>query len=298
MKRAPVWILRVMFCLIAFTSFPSMAFTQTGPLEVAVSILPQKYFAEKIGGNHVSVTVMVPPGADPHVYEPRPRQIIELSRSKLYFSIGVPFENAWLTRFKSANTKLVFVQTDRGIVKIPLSATESHSHNSHDSQEGGLDPHIWLSPPLVKTIALTMRDALVLADPAHAADYRANSDAFLKEIEALDRYLRTQFSTGGDRRRFMVFHPAWGYFAETYHLAQIPVEIDGKEPKPSEIVQLIKMARKEGITAVFVQPQFSARTAKTIAGDIGGKLIIADDLAEDWDHNLRAVAEAFKTALR
>ncbi len=96
----------------------------------------------------------------------------------------------------------------------------------------------------------------------------------------------------------MVFHPAWGYFAHTYRLVQIPIEIEGKEPKPAEVLQLIKTARKENIRVIFVQPQFSTRSAKTIADAIGGKLVYADDLAEDWDHNLRTVAESFKSALR
>lgn len=298
MKCSPEWIWIMMFSFLVFVSIPITTIAQKGPMEVTVSILPQKYFAEKIGGSHIKVTVMAPPGADPHVYEPRPRQIIDLSRSKLYFAIGVPFENAWLARFKSANPKLVFVQTDRGIVKIPMTATDNHDRDSHASGDSGLDPHIWLSPALVKTIALNMRDALVSADPAHTNDYRANSDAFLKEIETLDRYLQNQFSMTDKRRHFMVFHPAWGYFAKAYHLEQIPVEIEGKEPKPSEIMQLIKMSRKEGIGVIFVQPQFSTRTAKTIADAIDGKLVIADDLSEDWDRNLRAVSEAFKPALR
>ncbi len=165
-------------CLLVLVLFPFTAFPADRPLNVTVSILPEKYFVEKIGGENVTVSVMVPVGADLHVYEPRPRQIIELSKAKLYFSIGVPFENAWLPRFKSANPKLVFVPIDRGVPKIAMTA-DSHDH---DGEKGGLDPHIWLSPPLVKAISANIKDALTAADPSHADDYRANHARFLKEI--------------------------------------------------------------------------------------------------------------------
>ncbi|MHB9027830.1 MAG: metal ABC transporter solute-binding protein, Zn/Mn family, partial [Candidatus Latescibacterota bacterium] len=278
---------------------PGSVHSETKPLAVAVSIPPQKYFAERIGGSLISVTVMTPPGADPHTYEPRPRQLIELSRARLYFAIGVPFENAWLPRLRSMNSKLTIVPTDKGIQKIPMTPhSDGDALHRGERHEVGPDVHIWLSPPLVRTVAAAMRDALVSADPAHADEYRANFEKFRKDIDALDAHLAALFSTAGERRKFIVFHPAWGYFARTYNLVQIPVEIDGKEPKPAEIMRLVKLARAEGITVIFIQPQFSARSARTIADAIGGKLVIADDLSGDWDRNLRTVAEQFKSALR
>lgn len=298
MKNRAAPILYTLFC-IGILFLPDPVHSQTNPVPVAVSILPQKYFAERIGGSLVSVTVMTPPGADLHTYEPRPRQLIELSRAKLYFAIGASFENAWLSRLTSANPRLTVVHTDRGIRKIPLAPhSDHHAAPEKEHHEDGLDVHIWLSPPLVRTVAATMRDALVSADPAHADAYRANYETFKKEIDALDSHLSALFSTVGERRKFMVFHPSWGYFARAYNLVQIPVEVEGREPKPAEIMRLVKLARAEGITVIFIQPQFSARSAQTIADAIGGKLIIADDLSENWDRNLRTVAEQFKSALR
>jgi zinc transport system substrate-binding protein len=262
------------------------------PLAVAVSILPQKYFVERIGGDAVRVTVMVPPGADPHSYEPRPRQMTELSASALYLAIGVDFERAWLKRLRSANPGLRVVRTDEGVPKRPMVAAREHPHAA-----GEPDPHIWLSPPLVRTLAGNILQALAAADPGNRAAYEARCTRFLQELETLDAELKTGFA---DLRgtRFIVLHPAWGYFADAYGLEQIPIEIEGKEPKPAQLRDLIRKARELGITAVFVQPQFAAKSAELVAREIGGQVIAADDLAENWPENLRATSRRLRSALK
>jgi len=98
--------------------------------------------------------------------------------------------------------------------------------------------------------------------------------------------------------KFMVFHPAWGYFAKAYDLVQVPIEVEGKEPKPAQLNELIKLAKKEKITVIFAQPQFSARSAETIAKEIGGEVVMADDLAADWAENLRDQARRFVSVLK
>lgn len=269
------------------------------PLPVVVSIAPQKYFAEKVGGSHVSVTVMIPPGADPHTYEPKPKQVIALSRAKIFFTIGIQFEESWRSRFQSVNPRLVIVPCDAGITKIPLREPEelSTGHSEHAHEHGGTDPHIWLSPPLAKIIARSMHRALVAADPSHKNEYDANLRAFLDEADALDAYLKSIFRNA-PRRKFIVFHPSWGYFAREYGLEQVAIEADGKEPKPAETAALIRFARKSDIRVIFVQPQFSKRSAETIAHGAGARLVVADPLAENWGANLRSAAAQFNTALR
>lgn len=264
---------------------------------VTVSIPPEKYFAEKIGGKRIAVTFMVPPGADAHVYEPKPKQLVALSRSRLYFGIGLEFERAWLRRFKTANPHLIVVFTDERITKIPMKYHD-HSAERHHERGEGLDPHVWLAPPLVKTIAESMYEALARADTVHRQEYAANYRAFLAEIDTLDAGLRNVFSSTGQRVRFMVFHPAWGYFADTYGLEQIPIEIEGREPKPSELIELIKTAKALNISVIFVQPQVSTRSAQAIADAIGGRTVYADPLAENWAANLRAAAGQFRKAMR
>jgi zinc transport system substrate-binding protein len=271
-------------------------------LPVFVSIVPQKYFVQQIGRDLVDVRVMVQPGANPATYEPKPRQMADLSKTKIYFSIGVPFEKTRLNMIAATNPDMKIVPTDHDIEKIPMAAHHHHDEEgAHptpgDSGHGGLDPHIWLSPPLVKTQANTILTALVEIDPSHKTSYEANFHDFVSRIDELDAELRNMFA---DKQgmRFLVFHPSWGYFAHAYGLEQVPIEIEGKNPKPAELKELIELARSEGIKVVFVQPQFSTKSALLVAREIGGRVVVADPLAEDWLVNLQDVADKFNTVLK
>ena len=291
-----------------------MSGSAAGKVAVFVSIMPQKYFVQQIGKNLVDVRVMVHPGASPATYEPKPRQMAAIARTHIYFSIGVPFESVWLNKIASSNPNMMVVQTDHGIQKTPMVDHHHHEkaadhqktdqqHNSEGGHDENLrntgirDPHIWLSPPLVMIQARTMLDSLQTVDPAHRSDYEANYNAFISEISKLDIELKNIFN-GSHGLQFMVFHPAWGYFADTYGLKQIPVEIEGKNPKPAQLKSLIEFANTNAINVIFVQPQFSAKSAEVIARGIGGQVVVADPLAADWAANLRKVSREIEAALR
>ena len=267
-------------------------------LAVFVSIPPQKYFLHQIGKQRVDIQVMVKPGANPATYEPKPRQMAAISRTHIYFAVGVPFEKTWLKKIAAANPDMQVVHTDHGIQKIPMATnhTESERHREKD-HHGELDPHIWLSPTLVMTQARAILNALVEIDPDHRAVYEANTKVFVSKLAALDDELKNIFA-GKQGFQFMVFHPSWGYFARAYGLQQVPVEIEGKNPKPAQLKALIEHAKKKHINIIFVQPQFSSRSARLLAKEIGGQVIFADPLAPDWSGNLREVAQKFKVALR
>lgn len=269
-------------------------------LPVFVSIVPQKYFLEKIGKDLVEVQVMVQPGASPHTYEPRPVQMTALSKAEIYFAVGVTFENAWLGKIASSNPNLMIVHTDEKIQKIPMSSHHHHDDTGskqgdhhHRDHDGIPDPHIWLSPPLVKIQAKTILDALQQADPANRLTYEANYLDFISEIDLLHAGLENIFS-GKEGTPFMVFHPSWGYFAEAYGLKQVPIEVEGKDPKPAQLMEVIKYARAHNIRVVFVQPQFSTRGAEMVAKEIGGQVVSIDPLAFDWSKNLREVGSIFE----
>ena len=268
----------------------------SGKMAVFVSIAPQKYFVQQICKELANVQVMVPPGASPATYEPKPRQMAAISKTRIYFSIGVPFENTWLKKIAAINPDMALVPTDQGIKKLPMAAHRRHE-DEKQPEHGTLDPHIWLSPPLVMIQARTILEALQETDPTHRSVYENNYRVFISQLSDLDAELRTIFA-GTSGQQFMVFHPSWGYFAHAYGIKQVPVEIEGKEPKPAQLRELIEHAREDGIKFVFVQPQFSARSAKLIAREISGQVLFADPLAEDWAGNLRAVARKFETALR
>jgi len=252
---------------------------------ITVSILPQKYFVERIGGDYVDVNVMVPPGASPATYEPTPVQLSALSKSELYFAIGVPFENAWLDRIAAANPAMPVVKTQDCIDRVPMTG-----------EEGGVDPHIWLSPRLVKTQADTIYEALARIDCAHELEYKTNLESFLSDIDKLDTDIRDTLANV-QSRTFMVFHPSWGYFARDYDLEMIAIEIGGQEPSAAELAHLIELAQSKNIKVVFAQPEFSIRAAETIANQIGGQVVLIDPLAPDWLDNMRQVAQAFARAL-
>lgn len=273
----------LMAVVILFPAFHA----KTAEIDVFVSITPQSYFVEKIAGERVNVHVMVAPGASPHTYEPSSGQMKKLAEAEAYFSIGVTFEKAWLDRIRAVNPDMAVVETDRGIKKQPASRHHGHDHG-HDHDHGAMDPHIWLSPPLAKLQARNILEGLTRLDPDGREAYESNYAAFITEIVELDMALRNRLAPG---QAFLVYHPAWGYFADAYGLEQIPVEVDGKAPKAKQIQQIIGQAKEKGIRVVMVQPQISSRDAETIAREIDGDTVKADPLAKNWAQNLKDVAE-------
>jgi zinc transport system substrate-binding protein len=264
-------------------------------VKIAVSILPQQYFVRKIGGNLVDIITLVPPGASPHSYEPKPSQMVELSQCSLYFTIGIDFEAAWQDRLRSASKQLKIIPTDTGIEKI-ASSGEHHEHGEQHERKHmqgdheRFDPHIWLSPELVKHQAGIICDALVAADSLHKETYRMNLANFIQGIETLQKEIWQIRNGCPEDHGFMIFHPAWAYFAREFNLTEYPLEIDGKEPSPRELVNLVTFAKEKNITTIFIQPQFSPQTALQIAKEIGASTVEVNDLAEDWAENLLKVA--------
>jgi zinc transport system substrate-binding protein len=281
-----------------------------------VSLLPQAYFVRQIAHDLVEVSVMVLPGASPATYEPKPNQMKALASSAAYFAVGAPFETTWLDKIRAANPHMLMVLTQEGITKIPMArhhhdhpgATMDQDHEHHDHQEANkdhdheshaiLDPHIWLAPDLVAIQARNICKGLVQVDPQHKEIYETNLAAFEQELTRLDTRIRAILGDTSTNNRFLVFHPAWGYFARAYGLRQIPVEMEGKSPSPKDLSQLIQLARSHDLDTVFVQPQFSQKSAVVIAGAINGRVVRLDPLAKDWATNLVNAATSIKEALR
>jgi zinc transport system substrate-binding protein len=262
------------------------------PLRVFVSVAPIKTFVEKVGGAHVVVTTLVRPGESPQTFDPSPQQIAALARAQLYVRVNVPFEQVWMPRIRAANPRMVVLDATADIEPRALSAHEGHGDHPHE-----LDPHVWTSPLLARDIARSIRDQLIALDPANADDFKRAYAAFADELVALDRDIR-QWLAPLRSRRFMVYHPAWGYFADTYELTQVPIEQAGKEPGAQSLVALIRQARRDKVQVVFVQPQFDRRLAGRVAAAIGGRVVAVDPLAADYIANLRRVAQQFVLAMQ
>jgi zinc transport system substrate-binding protein len=275
-----------------------------GKLSLFVSILPQKYFVERIGGDRVDVAVLVGPGQNPHSYEPLPQQMLALSSARIYFRIGVSFEDSWIHRIEANNPNLRIVDTRQGIQLLPLDsfdeivasidpdevhpeAGDSEHPETHDHQ--GLDPHIWLSPDLVKIQAQTICETLCQFDSVNAAFYLANLQQFHRELDELGQEIQ-QVIAAMPSKKLLVFHPAWGYFARQFGLQQIPIEIEGKSPGPKQLAAIIDFARKEQIGVIFVQVQFNAHSAEAIGREINARVVTIDPLGEDYLKNLHSIA--------
>ena len=260
-----------------------------GRLGVVVTIGPQREMAEALGGDKVKVTVMVPAGESPHAYAPTPAQLVEVARSKVYFIVGsgIEFELGHLDDMQDHNQDLRIRDTSAGIELIEMDEHEGGS---------GIDPHIWLSPSNAKVMVSNMFEGLVEVDPGNRETYEANRDAYLRRLDELDSYIRGLLA-GREGSRFLVFHPAWEYFAKDYGLVELAIEEEGKEPGPAGVAAIIEQARDEGIQVVFVSPQFSRSSAQTIADEIGGRVVTVDPLAEEYVANLREVADTLAEGL-
>ena len=259
---------------------------------IVVSILPEQTFVKKIAGDMVDVTVMVQPGSNPHAYEPKPSQMVALSKADIYFSIGVEFEDVWLGKFKSQNKKLRFVDISEHIKKMRMVA-HHHEHEDdekHHHHHDGLDPHTWTSPKNVAVMAHNIFDTLKQIDPQNHERYKANLQKFLKEIAATDAKIKEILNNVRPGTRFMVFHPAWGYFAKEYGLEEVAIEVEGKNPKPREIIMIIDEAKEEKVKVIFAQPEFSDKSAKVIAEEAGVRVEKISPLSADWSDNLIEMA--------
>lgn len=266
------------------------------PLKVFVSIPPQVYFVEKIGGELISVEALVPPGENPATFAPTPAKISRLAGADIFFRIGVPFETVIVPKIRNMAGDLTIVDTRQGIALRRMQTSLSKHAGDHDHTEGGHDPHIWMSPLLVKKQVKTMAAALSRQDSDHAAMYNRNCRIFLKELEELHQDLKTTLAPVKGETMF-VFHPAFGYLADTYGLQQVAVEMEGKAPKGRALSRFIQRARKEKVRVIFVQPQFDSNAARKIAGVINGTVLPLNPLAKDYMNNLKDMAKSIRDAL-
>ena len=263
-------------------------------INVCVSIPPEAFFVQKIARDQVNIVVLIPPGSSPATYTPKPSQLKAIKQASLYFTIGVPFEQSWLQRFKSINPLLKIVDITKGIRKRPMHHTleevheDAHHHNT-------LDPHVWLSPKLAIVLAKNIADTLSLEDPQHKQFYEKNYQSFVAEVNILQEKIK-KILQPLTQRAFIVFHPSFGYFADEFGLKQIALEKEGKEPGLGYIKRVIDFAIKNNIHTIFTEPQFSQKSARYIAKKINGTVATIDPLSKNWDTNLLEIAKSFEKA--
>ncbi|MDR1003541.1 MAG: zinc ABC transporter substrate-binding protein [Prevotellaceae bacterium] len=266
---------------------------QSLPL-ITVSIEPLRYFTEALAGNRFSVTSMVPKGSVPESYDPTPRQLIALSRSRAYLTAGhLPFEQAWMQRFRDNAPGLLLFDTSAG---IPLLDNAPHSHADGDTRHRhAVDPHTWSSTVNARYIVDNIARALAALDTLHRTEYFHRRDSLQQQIAALDTLIRQRLGQPDTPRAFMIYHPALTYFARDYGLKQIPIEADGKEPSPTRMKWMIETCRKEGVRVILVQPEFDRKNAAAIARETGAGIVPVNPLAYDWAAEMLHTADALSS---
>jgi len=272
-------------------------------LIAGVSILPQKYFLDRIAPDGVKAVVMVPPGRNPASYDPTPKQIEALSSAALFFAVGVPFEEAFLPILESTLPNMTIVRTDAGIEKRRFRTEHAHAdagksededRSAHENDElaaGAEDPHIWLSPVYAQKIAAVMADSLKKLLPQQAAEIDENLEIFSSELQQLDSML-TDLLEPFRGEHLLVYHPAFGYFADRYGLVQQAIETGGREPSPRQLAEIIEEAAEKQIRILFVQPEFNQKSAQAAADAINGTVVPISSLEYNYIENMRHIAEA------
>lgn len=277
--------------LVALSSLSVLSPTQCAEkIGVVTTIHPLGEFIEAIGGDKVAVTVMVPPGSEPHTYEPSPSQMRQVAQAKIYIENGAGLES-WMNNIIGSNKRMLLVDSSKNVTFIRSGAGPSEGSR-------GIDPHIWLSARNAQAQIRNIYQGLALVDPSNQEYYIKNRDAYLQKLKALDGDLNKTFSKHTGNRKFIVLHPAWAYFARDYGLEEIAINLEEKDPGPRYLSEVIDTAMKNNITTIFVEPQFSPKMADVISREIGGKVVSLDPLAENYLENMRLMGQKIADSLR
>jgi len=260
-------------------------------VNVIVSIAPQKSYVNEIGGDKVNVTLLVPIGSNPNFYEPKASQMKAVNEADVYFTIGGHFEKAWLPRIEDQNKTMEIFDCSTGIKRIPMKFNKRPKKltNRHLPAK---DIHVWTTPKNIEKIGQNIYNILVKYDSKNQEYYKQNLDNFIQKARQTNNKITSILSDVKDGARFMVFHPAWGYFAKEYNLEQMAIEVEGKEPKASELQKMIIKARENNIKAILTQPEFSQKGAKLIAKELNIKVVGISPLNPKWSKNLIKLAKA------
>ncbi|MCD7933053.1 MAG: zinc ABC transporter substrate-binding protein [Tannerellaceae bacterium] len=263
---------------------------------ISVTIEPQRYFAEKIGGDKFIINTVVPSGQSPETFDPSPQQMVSIGKSLAYFQIGyIGFEQAWMQPIRDNNPDMRLFDLSRGIELITDEHDCGGDHHGdehiHHHHHHGVDPHIWSSVSGAKVIAWNTLQAFIELDPENRQYYWQNYNNLMQEIENTGKEIE-EILSDVSQRTFIIYHPALTYFANEYGLTQLCIEMDGKEPSPAQLKELIDVARKEHAKTVFIQQEFDQKNAELIAKETGCKLVPVNPLAYQWDKEMIQIAKA------
>lgn len=280
-----------MFKKIFFVTALLLASLLSAKPVVIASIAPVGYLAKAVGGDKIEVQSLAK--GDVHSYEPKPNDMKAVAKARIFIAAGLEFEEAWIPRFKASAKNLVVVQSDAKIAKLKEERGEQAEYD--EKHEAHADPHVWLNPMLAITMARNISDALIDMDKANKDFYLENFQKLMNDLLAFDESAKKELA-GLKNRKFVVYHPAWGYFAAHYDLEQISIERNGKEPKIDEMASTLKMIKDENIKVIFADPNRSQKSAQVLASQTGAKVELLDPLGYNLLENLKIAVGAIKDA--
>ncbi len=251
--------------------------SETSKPIVAVTIVPEETFVTAVCGDLVEVVTMVPPGNSPENYEPTAELMQKFEKAALYFSIGVPTEEA----------NIIPSVGDTTVISLAERVAEVYPDRTFDS--GERDPHIWLSPKRVKVMIEVIVDEMSKIDPDNVNTYEENGQAYIEELEDLNAQIESVL-IDVQSKNFIVYHPAFGYLADDYGLTMYALEEDGKEATAKHLQEMIDLAKEKNIKVIFYQEEIDSSQSQSFAEEIGGKTIQLAPLAEDYINNLKNMA--------
>lgn len=271
-------------------------------IRVLVAVAPLAYLVERVGEDRVVVSTLTPTGKDPESFSPTPADLAALASTRLFFRVGLAVEDRFAKNVASIAPKSRSVDLCKNVELLPNPCGHSHSESagnhsshshshSHSCSSSELDPHVWTSPAVARRLVEEATAALCEASPENAEFFRTNAATLDAELAALQSELSARLEPF-QGRTFVVFHPAYGYFANEFHLTQRAVESQGKAPRPRELAELIETARAAGVRATIVQPEFDQAAAQVVADAIGAELIVHSPLEKDYFANVRALTDA------
>ncbi len=271
---------------------------ECGKLKVAAGLPPVAYLAKRVGGDAVEVRTMLLEGRSPHDYSPGVREIRDAASSRLFFTTGMYFEEKLEKPLHRGGTRIVDVS--RGIERIPMEVScdhhDHHDHDHHHDHEHDIkvgDPHVWLNADNACRMAENIRDEFCKTDPAHADLYRKNCGELIAELRACEAKLKAD-TAPYKGRRFYVYHPAFGYYAEMLGLRQEAFELDGREMTAARLPEVLRRAKADKVRTVFTQPQFNPASVRMLEKEHGIKVVPADPLREDLLENFYTLGQALK----
>lgn len=286
MKKSAIIILSFLILMLSFSGCEAIESKKdTSKKTVAVSITPQSTFVTKVCGDKFKVVTIIPAGASPETYEPSPAKMKEISDAEIYFSIGIPAEE---------NSILPVINEGTETVALHTKVREVYPDRTED---GGRDPHIWLSPKRVIVMITYIADTFKEIDPKNAEFYETNANEYIKELKNLDSYINTALADSKNRK-FIAFHPTFGYFAEDYSLSMYALEEHGKEATAKRLAEMTDLAKKENIKVIFYQAEASKKQALTFAEEIGGEAVMLEPLSLDYLENIKSMTDSLAKAMK